>query len=79
MGDWIEHDGSPMPVPADTLVEVRFRDGTEDAGMQAGDWSSETTNHQLPNGPCFWKWEPCSNEARQHSCDIIAYRVLPPD
>lgn len=29
MSDWIEHDGKEMPVPGDTVVDVRFRDGTE--------------------------------------------------
>lgn len=27
MNDWIEHDGSDIPVPGDTLVYVKFRDG----------------------------------------------------
>ncbi|RVQ10032.1 hypothetical protein [Sinorhizobium meliloti] len=34
-GEWIEHDGRGMPVPSDTIVDVRDRDGTEWVGYPA--------------------------------------------
>jgi hypothetical protein len=27
MNEWIEHKGKEMPVPEETLVDVKFRDG----------------------------------------------------
>ncbi len=67
--EWIEHDGGPMPVDAETLVIVRFRDGREELERQAskaifwGDGSDVDSN-----------W---SHEAPSES-DIVAYRVVKP-
>ena len=27
MSEWIEHNGNEMPVPGETLVDVKYRDG----------------------------------------------------
>lgn len=35
---WVPHNGGPMPVSADTLVEVRFRNTTRARSTRAGFW-----------------------------------------
>lgn len=45
MTDWIEHDGSGMPVPGDTLVYARHSNGFDDSfcknPTQADYWHEE--------------------------------------
>lgn len=64
--EWIEHDGKGLPVPEDTLVLVKYRNGIngEDIRPQraykwgaGGVWSN--WNHAVPCGS-----------------DIIAYKVI---
>lgn len=57
---WIKHDGSGCPVPADTLVDVRFRDGHERRGCMAGTWS---------RGRDWWLWRGTPGN------NVIAYRL----
>ena len=78
MSEWIEHDGSGCPMDREAFVTVRFRDGSEDDGMEAAVWTDETLTHRLPNGRDFWRWDPISNEAH-HENDIIAYRIVKPE
>lgn len=64
MSEWIEHSGDGMPVPGDTRVEVRFRDGDILTGTAAL-WNSEgddgTNWRFLKSDPDF---------------DIVAYRII---
>lgn len=60
MSEWIEHDGSKMPVSPYTMVFVKFADGKyeefSDYACMAKDW--------VPN------WEEKS------SAGIIAYKIV---
>ncbi len=38
--EWVECDGSTMPVPAETIVDVKFRDRVVWRGVDAG-WFDE--------------------------------------
>lgn len=40
-GEWIEHDGGPMPVPGETKVDVRFADQSIEVGYAANTWGAE--------------------------------------
>lgn len=62
---WIEHDGKGMPVPADTRVELRFRDGDTMTG-NAGFWDDE--GEEGSN----WRFVKCDPDL-----DIVAYRIIP--
>lgn len=45
---WVPHNGGPMPVSADTLVEVRYRDGSYDADNgEAFDWSHGPNDYDV--------------------------------
>jgi len=62
---FIAHDGSPCPVPPETMVVVQFRDGGLDdpEGREARYWDGPPDK--------WWEWEgdfPVVN--------IMAYRVL---
>lgn len=67
MSDWIEHDGGDMPVPGDTLVYVKFRDGTDDVQcrkpVSAGWWDS----YGAPD---------VSNWSSPEAAGIVAYKVV---
>ena len=39
MSEWIEWNGGECPVAGDTLVEVRFQDGTHSKARKAAIWS----------------------------------------
>jgi hypothetical protein len=61
--NWINWSGGKCPVdPEKTLVDVRFRDGREQASMLAGWWAGF--------GPTHDHWQ----HAGDHR-DIVAYRV----
>jgi hypothetical protein len=63
---WIDHDGSGIPVPADTLVKVRFRDGDDlgtSSAVSAGFWGG---NNIASN----WTHDPETGN------DIIAYQIV---
>ena len=67
--DWIEWVGGECPLPADTLVQVKFRDGmysVQQLGTTAGYWDGNGSNFTS----C---WQHNADEG--HS-DIIAYRVV---
>jgi len=64
---WIKHDGMGMPVPADQLVRVRYRDGWESAHptkareFQSPVWSQDR----------WWGYE--------FDHDIVAYQICGPN
>lgn len=63
---WVEHDGSGMPVPGDTRLIVRFRDGVEEEEHQSSRaefWYDDELNGNA------WVWD-------NRESDIIAYRVV---
>jgi hypothetical protein len=64
VSEWIEHDGGGMPVPGDTHVEVKFRDGDILTG-QAGYWDSE--------GDDGTNWRFVKSDP---DFDIVAYRII---
>lgn len=47
MGDWIEWSGGERPVPPDTMIEVRFRNGGLNPVSSAGEWT--------------WAWMDCGD------------------
>lgn len=66
--DWIEHDGKSIPVDADTLVYVKFRDGKSSVNpdpVMASWW------HGSGGVASCWLHN-------DHNCnaDIVAYRVV---
>jgi len=68
---WIEHDGKGMTVSAETMVLVKYRDGTDEgtAGldpMRAGFWDGHKGNFQS-------NWLHLNTAS-----DIVAYRVVKP-
>lgn len=62
---WIEWKAGKCPVPFDTMVDCRFRDGKEIGPARAGGWAV---------GICGWK-----HEGKFRQFDIIAYRLAPTD
>jgi len=62
--DWIEHDGGPMPVPADTLVLTRRPHATDRFPKFAGWWNGDGSEDDS-------NWLLSAGEHR-----IIAYRVV---
>lgn len=66
--EWNEHDGSQMPVPANEIVQCRFRDGEEEVdGFQtAAFW-----NGMGVDSDSNWRWGP-----RKTPDDIVAYRLI---
>lgn len=66
---WIEHDGSEAPnLPFDTVVQVRFRDGTQD---KVPHWTIREWHSDNPSGNNFLWLDDSGSE-------IIAYRVVSP-
>lgn len=63
---WIEWEGGECPVDEGTLIDVRYRDGHEQAGCKCGVWGDElyATSYWLNSGG--------------HS-NIIAYRLHKPE
>lgn len=49
--EWIKHDGGKMPVPAGTMVDVKFGDGEIDTNTPADYWFWIIDND--PNAPGF--------------------------
>jgi hypothetical protein len=69
---WIEWAGGECPVPADTLVYVRYADETTD--------ETDADGNPLPPVPArFWGSGSLSNwqKSRKGNAHIIAYRVVP--
>jgi len=63
---WVAHEAGPCPVSPETLVHVRYEDGTDDAWTSpatAGWWDAEE-----PEGS---NWH-----SRDGDSGIIAYRVV---
>jgi len=68
--DWIDHDGGSCPLPPETLVQVRFRDGmysVQQPGATAGYWDG----YGSACGSC-WQHDLGGPDGS----DIVAYRVL---
>lgn len=71
MSEWVEHDGKSMPVPGETLVLVRHRDGVDEA--QRG---------YPPRRADFWlfgeEFNDMSNWSHDlpASGDIVAYKIM---
>lgn len=61
--EWFEHDGQGMPVTANTLVQVKFSDGSgaDMEPMPAGVWNAGQSN-----------WKHLRGIA-----PIVAYRLAP--
>lgn len=70
MSEWIEHDGKDMPVPGDTRVIVRFRDGEQE---DEGDDSPASYWHfnEIFTVGSNWVW--CGEP---HNSNIVAYRIV---
>lgn len=65
--EWVEHDGSGMPVPGDTLVYVRTRSGFDDSNLPA------------PVKANFWREDDrkdCNWCHESEDDQIIAYRIV---
>jgi hypothetical protein len=58
--EWIKHQGTTMPVPRGTLVDIKCKDGAVLHGIQAG--------ISIQALPYFW-----TNDGSV--CDITEYRV----
>lgn len=67
--NWIEHDGKSMPVPGDTFVYVKFRDGTDDFGSNPWTANKWGGNEEQSN------W--IHNQGKNSSSEIIAYMIVP--
>lgn len=65
-GEWIEWDGGECPVPGDTLVQTRFRDGAKSFALPADFYCGVQ-----PDDFDFWK-----HEGTEPGDNIIAYRVV---
>jgi hypothetical protein len=72
MNDWIEWPGGDCPVAKGTLVDVKYRDGTEARGVTAGTWYGEP-EHISDNGFNASDWNDDDNMT-----DIVAYRLAQP-
>lgn len=57
---WIKHEGTDMPVPRGTPVDIRCANGDEFHGVQAG--------VKIEALPYFWR-----NAGSE--CDIVEYRI----
>lgn len=66
---WVEHDGKDMPVPASTLVDVRFPDGHVTKHQLASYW------HGRGESESSWIVPSYGNLGTR----IVAYRVDPPE
>lgn len=60
---WVSWKGGDCPVGRRTIVDVRFRDGTEWTSRLAGSLARESEN--------FWRHEPSAPQD-----DITEYRVV---
>jgi hypothetical protein len=68
MSEWIEHDGKGIPVPANTEVEVRFRDGDPVGTLEpklAWTWGENSIDSNWVHHPKL----PSRD-------DIVAYRII---
>lgn len=63
-GEWIDWAGGECPVPPETIVEVKFRDGDETGPYNARLWG---VHGKLSN------WDHAGEDY-----DIIAYRIVKP-
>lgn len=61
MNEWIEHDGGDRPVPGDTLVYVKFRNGFDDT---------------LCAKPVKARWWNGTNWSDAGPFGIVAYKVV---
>lgn len=65
MSEWIQWDGGACPVPDETLVDVKYRDGRVRLAMLANVHRNDCF---LDAGPAFWLGDGYQN-------DIVAYRL----
>lgn len=64
---WVEWDGGDKPdLPDDTVVHVKFRDGSKESDGTVGFWYGD--GQEINNN-----WTHCVPS----SVDIVAYRVVP--
>lgn len=69
MSKWIEHDGSGMPIPGNTLVYVRLKNGFDDSFCEKP-WRAHTWHDPEP---LHSNWH-----AEAGNDQIVAYRVVQP-
>lgn len=70
LGDgWIQWNGGECPVPAGTMVRVRYRNGKEHEGPALHSWC--TYEEQ-------WRFGIASDLTPPCGYDIIAYRIISP-
>lgn len=62
--DWIERDDGDCPVPGETMVLVKHRDGSVSSKPRAADFWNQ-------HGMSMWHW--CAVDPEN---DIIAYRIV---
>jgi len=72
---WIEWPGGECPVPAHTPVEVRYRDGETEL-VYAHEPATGLNDWWKHEGETCYDPET-EGETLEHSCDIVAYRVVP--
>jgi len=75
-GEWIEHDGSGVPVPVGTMVDMRLRSGAEVYGAAVGGGkitqNGEFSTSEVSRPESAWVHVPGCLHAR---AEIIAYRL----
>ena len=66
---WIEHDGSGMPVPGDTLVYVKCGDGYDDSDCESPERADFWHDYEYPENSSWLRTEG-------YDYNIVAYRVV---
>lgn len=51
MSEWVKHDGKGMPVEPHVEVDVTYRDGDQDFGLQARSCGPHGDGDE-----CWWSW-----------------------
>lgn len=75
MSEWIEHDGSGLPVPVGTIVVVRYFSGQLSEPYPAG--TIVDTENPAPWGwNCSWHWSHRGMRFVNHPQNIVAYRIV---
>lgn len=72
MNEWIEHDGKSMPVDGDTLVFVRFGDGSDDEKIGREPIKARWWHFWYSIADSNWVW----TENRSSTSDIVAYKIV---
>lgn len=69
MNEWIKHDGKGMPVDGNTLVKVKFGDGTSFEKVFLAEYWHDPNDIESSS----WFWAD-SNESAW--CEIAEYKVV---